>query len=43
MWERVLDSMQRRYRRRQGVDDDDVEQVTKILAAAIRLEEYRKS
>ena len=42
MWERVLDSIQRRYRRRQGVDDDDVEQVEKILKEVVRLEEFRK-
>jgi len=34
-WERILESMQRRYRRRQGVDHDDVEQVEKILAEVI--------
>jgi hypothetical protein len=32
MWEHVLGSLQRRYRRRQGVSDDDVDQVTKIVA-----------
>ena len=42
MWEHVLDSLQRRYRRREGVDDDDIEQVTKILTEVIRLEEFRK-
>ena len=31
MWEHVLDSLQRRYRRRQGVDDDDIAQVERIL------------
>jgi 23S rRNA pseudouridine1911/1915/1917 synthase len=31
MWEHVLDSLQRRYRRREGVDDDDVEQVERLL------------
>lgn len=31
MWEHVLDSLRRRYRRREGVDDDDIEQVEKIL------------
>ena len=31
MWEHVLDSLQRRYRRREGVDDDDLAQVEKIL------------
>jgi len=33
MWEHVLDSLHRRYRRREGVSDEDVEQVTKIVAA----------
>ena len=32
MWEHVLDSLKRRYRRREGVSDEDVEQVEKILA-----------
>jgi hypothetical protein len=31
MWEHVLDSLQRRYRRREGVSDEDVEQVERIL------------
>jgi hypothetical protein len=31
MWEHVLDSLRRRYRRREGVDDEDVEQVQRIL------------
>jgi hypothetical protein len=33
MWEHVLDSLHRRYRRRQGVDDDDIAQVERILRA----------
>lgn len=33
MWERVLDVLQRRYRRRQGVTDEDVVQVERILKA----------
>jgi hypothetical protein len=32
MWEFVLDSLRRRYCRRQGVSDADIEQVEKILA-----------
>jgi hypothetical protein len=32
MWEHVLDSLKRRYRRREGVSDEDVDQVEKILA-----------
>ena len=33
MWQHVLDSLHRRYRRRQGVSDPDIEQVEKIIAA----------
>jgi hypothetical protein len=32
MWEHVLNSLHRRYRRRQGVSDEDVDQVTRIVA-----------
>jgi hypothetical protein len=31
MWEHVLDSLQRRYWRREGVSDEDVEQVERVL------------
>ncbi len=31
MWEHVLDSLRRRYRRREGVDDADIDQVERIL------------
>ena len=31
MWEHVLDSLKRRYRRREGVSDEDVGQVERIL------------
>jgi hypothetical protein len=31
MWEHVLDSLKRRYQRRQGVEEEDVKQVEKIL------------
>ena len=31
MWEHVLDALKRRYRRREGVSDADVEQVERIL------------
>jgi hypothetical protein len=31
MWEFVLDSLQRRYRRREGVSDEDVKQVQQTL------------
>jgi hypothetical protein len=33
MWEIVLDGLKRRYRRREGVTDEDVEQVERILKA----------
>ena len=32
MWEHVLDSLRRRYRRREGVTDDDITQVERIVA-----------
>jgi hypothetical protein len=31
MWEHVLDSLRRRYRRREGVSDEDVTQVERLL------------
>jgi hypothetical protein len=31
MWEHVLDSLKRRYRRREGVSDEDVEQVERVV------------
>lgn len=31
MWETVLDGLRRRYRRREGVSDADIEQVERIL------------
>jgi hypothetical protein len=31
MWLHILDSLKRRYRRREGVSDADIEQVEKIL------------
>jgi hypothetical protein len=33
MWEHVLDSLKRRYRRREGVSDEDVAQVERVLNA----------
>src|SRR5712691_1721255 len=41
MWEHVLDSLQRRYRRREGVEEEDIEQVEQILAAVLREEKLR--
>lgn len=31
MWEHVIDSLRRRYRRREGVSDEDIAQVEQIL------------
>ena len=31
MWEHVLDALKRRYRRREGVTDEDIEQVERVL------------
>jgi hypothetical protein len=31
MWEHVLDSLKRRYRRREGVSDEDVDQVQRMV------------
>ncbi len=31
MWEHVLDSLKRRYRRREGVSDEDVAEVERVL------------
>ena len=36
MWELVLDALKRRYRRREGVSDEDVEQVEHIVAGQKR-------
>jgi hypothetical protein len=33
MWEHVLDALERRYRRREGVTEADLAQVKRILAA----------
>jgi hypothetical protein len=38
MWEHVLDSLQRRYRRREGVSEADITQVERILAQVIKRE-----
>jgi hypothetical protein len=32
MWEYVLDGLRRRYRRREGVSDEDIDHVERILA-----------
>ena len=33
IWEIVLDALERRYRRREGVSEEDVQQVQRILTA----------
>lgn len=33
MWETLLDALERRYQRREGVTDEDLDAVRKILAA----------
>jgi hypothetical protein len=33
MWDHILDSLQRRYRRREGVSDEDILQVERIIKA----------
>ncbi|MBM3995602.1 MAG: hypothetical protein FJ303_15830 [Planctomycetes bacterium] len=38
MWEHVLDALERRYWRREGVEEEDIEEVKKILAEVIRKE-----
>ncbi len=39
MWEHVLDSLRRRYRRREGVNDEDIQQVERVVADVIRHEQ----
>jgi hypothetical protein len=36
MWEHVFDSLERRYRRREGVTDEDIDQVRRIVSALQR-------
>ncbi|MBI2805273.1 MAG: hypothetical protein HYX68_09875 [Planctomycetes bacterium] len=43
MWEHLLDALERRYWRREGVEEADIAVVKKLLAAAIRLETIRNS
>jgi hypothetical protein len=43
MWEFLVDALNRRYRRREGVEEKDIEQVKKLLAAAIRQEEIQNA
>ena len=39
MWEHVLESIQRRYRRREGISDEDVAAVERILRNWQRIDE----
>lgn len=32
MWETLLDALERRYRRREGVSEEDIDRVQKVLA-----------
>lgn len=41
MWEHLLDALERRYWRREGVELDDIEQVKALLAEAVRKEEIQ--
>ena len=43
MWEHVLDGLERRYWRREGVEEPDIKQVKDLLKAAIREEETQGS
>lgn len=41
MWEHILDTLERRFWRRQGVEEADITQVKRILADVIRDEKRR--
>ena len=41
MWEHMLDSLRRRYQRREGVSDEDVKEVERIVREIRRKEEDR--
>lgn len=43
MWEHVLDSLKRHYRRAEGVSDEDVAQVEQILNDLVRAEARGRS
>jgi len=43
MWEIVLDGLERRYWRREGVEEKDIAQVKKLLAEAVRAEEIQNA
>jgi hypothetical protein len=43
MWEHVLDAMERRYWRREGVELEDIELVKRLLAEAVQKEKIQNS
>jgi hypothetical protein len=43
MWEHVLESLERRLPRREGVEQEDIDAVQRILKEVIRIEELRNS
>jgi hypothetical protein len=40
MWETLLDALERRYRRREGVSDEDLDRVRKVVAGLGREPEF---
>jgi len=42
MWEHILDTLERRYWRRDGVEEADIKQVKMLLAQAVADEERRR-
>lgn len=42
MWEHIIDMLDRRYHRRDGVELEDIDQVRTILKKVIELEERRR-
>lgn len=43
MWEFLVDALERRYRRREGVEEKDIAQAQKLLREAIRKEEIQNA
>jgi len=43
MWEFLVDALERRYRRREGVEERDIAQAQKLLREAIRNEEIQNA
>jgi hypothetical protein len=43
MWEHVVDALERRYWRREGVEEADIKQAKKLLAEVVRKREMRNS